>query len=231
MIMVYMNIQHMSTNKNKIIIFGTKDVAELAHWYITNDTNYEVIAFSVNAEFLTEKTFKDLPVVAFENIQDFYHPDEYMFFAPMTGVGMNTKREKIYNSIKNKGYKLFSYISSRATVLTDKIGDNCFILEDNTIQPYVSIGNNVVLWSGNHIGHHSVVGNNVFFTSHVVLSGHCNVGDNCWLGVNSTIRDQISLANKSLVGMGSLITKNTEENGFYMGTPAKKQEKKSYEVY
>ena len=36
---------------------------------------------------------------------------------------------------------------------------------------------------------------------------------------------------KTLIAMGSLITKDTEEDGFYMGSPAKKQEKKSYEVF
>lgn len=87
------------------------------------------------------------------------------------------------------------------------------------------------MWSGNHIGHHSMIKDNVFFTSHIVLSGHCEVKENCWIGVNATIRDYMTIAPKTLIAMGSLITKSTEENGFYMGNPAKKQEKSSIEVY
>ena len=221
--------------KRKLLIFGTKDTAQLAKYYIENDENYNnkytIEAFVVNKQFKDCETFENLPVLEFEDIENKYPPSEYDFFAPMTGVKMNTIRERIYKDVKDKGYKCISYVSSKATVLTQRIGENCFILEDNTIQPFVEIGNNVVLWSGNHIGHHSVIRDNVFFTSHIVLSGHCDVGENSWLGVNATIRDYTTIAPKTLIAMGALVTKSTEEGGFYMGNPAKKQDKTSIEVY
>ena len=229
MIINYTNTQYMSTNK--VIIFGSKDLAELAHYYLTNDSNYEVVAFTVNKEYLTEDTFLGLPLVPFENLESIYPPSEYLFFAPMTGVKMNTVRKNIYEEGKKKGYEYISYVSSKATVCGNKIGENCFILEDNTLQPFTSIGNNVVMWSGNHIGHHGKIEDHVFFTSHVVLSGHCHVKERAWFGVNSTIRDGVVIGEGSLIAMGSLITKNTDGNGFYMGSPAKKQEKSALDVY
>jgi len=216
---------------NKLIIFGDKDLAELANFYINNEKKYEIECFTVHKSFLTKETFCDKPVIPFEDIEKKYSPNEYKIFAPMTGVRMNGIRTNIYQEAKNKGYKFISYISPKCTNFASKIGENCFILEDNTLQPFVEIGNNVVMWSGNHIGHHSVIRDNAFFTSHVVLSGHCDVGENSWFGVNATIRDQIKIGKYSLIAMGSLVTKNTDENGFYMGSPAKKQEKKSTEVY
>ena len=57
---------------------------------------------------------------------------------------MNKNREKKYNLAKKLGYKFASYISSKATLLSDRtMGDNCMILENNTIQPFVKIKNNV----------------------------------------------------------------------------------------
>ena len=229
MIINYTNTQYMSTNK--VIIFGNSDSAELAHYYLTNDSNYEVVAFTVNQEYLTEDTFHNLPVVPFENLESIYFPSEYLFFAPMTGVKMNTVRKNIYEEGKKKGYEYISYVSSKATVCGNTIGENCFILEDNTLQPFTSIGNNVVMWSGNHISHHGKIEDHVFFTSHIVLSGHCHVKERAWLGVNATIRDGVTIGEGSLIAMGSLITKNTDDNGFYMGSPAKKQEKSALEVY
>ena len=229
MIINYTNTQYMSTNK--VIIFGNSDSAELAHYYLTNDSNYEVVAFTVNQEYLTEDTFHNLPVVPFENLESIYFPSEYLFFAPMTGVKMNTVRKNIYEEGKKKGYEYISYVSSKATVCGNTIGENCFILEDNTLQPFTSIGNNVVMWSGNHIGHHGKIEDHVFFTSHIVLSGHCHVKERAWLGVNATIRDGVTIGEGSLIAMGSLITKNADDNGFYMGSPAKKQEKSALEVY
>src|SRR6267378_2027070 len=161
----------------KVIIFGVQDFAQLAHFYLQHDSEHEVVAFSVNEQYLPEeRTFQDLPVVAFENIEQVYPPVEFHFFAPMSPSRMNRLRESVYRQIKAKGYGLISYVSTKATVFPGvPIGDNCFILEDNTIQPFTAIGNNVVLWSGNHIGHHSVIKDHVSFTSHVVLSGHCIV--------------------------------------------------------
>ena len=102
------------------------------------------------------------------------------------------------------------------------LGDNCFILEDNTIQPFTTIGSNVIMWSGNHIGHHSVIRDHVLFTSHVVLSGHCVVEPYCFFGVNSTVRDGLHLAEGTLVAMSAAVTKDTEAWGVYQGLPAKK---------
>jgi acetyltransferase-like isoleucine patch superfamily enzyme len=100
--------------------------------------------------------------------------------------------------------------------------ENCFVLEDNTVQPFVKIGNNVTLWSGNHIGHHSVIGDNTFITSHVVISGGVDVGRNCFIGVNATVHDHVRLADYTLVGAASLINKDTEPYGVYIGIPAEK---------
>jgi len=217
---------------SKVIIFGISDTAELAHFYLTNDSEYEVIAFCLDGEYIKDKTFKGLPVVDFNTVENQFPPKEYKFFAPMTATNMNKDRERVYNIAKDKGYELISYISSKATVFPGTIvGDNCFILEDNTIQPFTTIGNNVVLWSGNHIGHHGAIKDHVFFTSHVVMSGHCIIESHCFLGVNATLRDGLNLAKGTLVAMGASISKNTEEWGVYIGSPAKKTSKPSYEVF
>jgi sugar O-acyltransferase (sialic acid O-acetyltransferase NeuD family) len=208
-----------------VIIFGVQDFAQLAHYYLTNDSPHKVVAFSVNKEYLPpEQTFCGLPVVPFEEIEKIFPPSEFSFFAPLSPRKMNKLREKVYYEIKSKGYKMISYISSRATVLTDKIGENCFILEDNTIQPFMEIGNNCVFWSGNHIGHHGKICDHVMFTSHVVLSGHCIVEPYCFFGVNSTIRDGLKIAEGSLIAMGACVVADTEPWGVYKGNPAKKGE-------
>ncbi len=216
----------------KVIIFGVQDFAQLAKFYLHHDSEHEVVAFSVNEQYLPEtKSFEGLPIVAFENIEQVYPPTEFKFFAPMSPARMNRLRESVYTQIKEKRYEMISYISSRATVFPGaQIGDNCFILEDNTIQPFTSIGNNVVLWSGNHIGHHSVIKDHVSFTSHVVLSGHCVVESFSFFGVNATIRDGVHIAEGSFIAMAAAVTRDTEEWGVYKGNPAQKGETSSKDL-
>ena len=215
----------------KIIIFGVQDFAELAHYYLTNDSEHEVVAFCVDEKYIPEsKTFCDLPVVAFEQVEHEFPPESHQFFAPMSPQRMNRLREEIYYKIKQKNYTLISYISSKATLFDNPIGDNCFILENNTIQPFTTIGNNVILWSGNHIGHHSTIKDHIMFTSQVVMSGHCTIENYCTLGVNATIRDGITIAEGTFVAMAASIIKNTEPWGLYKGNPAVKSEKSTKEL-
>jgi sugar O-acyltransferase (sialic acid O-acetyltransferase NeuD family) len=215
-----------------VIVFGTRDFASLAHYYLRTDSEHKVVAFTVHREFMPEQpVFEGLPIVAFEDLPQAYPPDAYAVFAPMSHAKMNRNREAIFNQFKSLGYAMISYVSSRATCLNDgAIGENCFILEDNTIQPFVRIGNNVVLWSGNHIGHHSQIKDHVFFTSHVVLSGHCTVDSYCFLGVNATIRDQLTLGEGTLVGMGASIMKDTEPWSVYKSDAARPAKVSSFDL-
>ncbi len=206
---------------NKVIIFGLQDFAELAHYYLVHDSKFDVVAFTVNEKYLpVDKMFRNLPVVPFEGLESEYSKDDYYLFAPMSPKGMNKIREKVYLEGKAKGYQFISYISSKASRFGNTIGENCFILEDNTLQPFASIGNNVVMWSGNHIGHHGLIKDHVSFTSHVVLSGHCIVEPYSFFGVNATIRDGLTIAEGTLIGMGACVTKNTKPWSVYVGAPA-----------
>lgn len=197
---------------DKVVIFGIGDNAELAKYYFENDSKYEVVAFTVDKEYETNELFHGLPVVSFENLEEYYSPEEVMLFIAIGYTNMNEIREIKYLDGKKRGYKFANYLSSRANILTDKIGENNFILEDNTIQPYVEIGNNC------------------FITSHVVISGRCIIEDNCFLGVNCTIRDQTRIGYKSLIGAGAWISEDTEEYGVYLADVATKIKKKSTEL-
>ena len=200
----------------KLIIFGIGEQAEMAYYYFTNDSDYKVIGFTVNKEYINENTLFDLPIFEFEKIEDKYPVDQVELFVAIGYSKVNKVRTEKYLEIKNKGYKLASYISSKATILTDKIGDNCFILEDNTVQPFVTLGNNITLWSGNHIGHHTTIKDNCFVTSHVVISGGCEIDENTFIGVNATLRDHIKVGKSNVIGAGALILSDTEDNKVFM---------------
>lgn len=206
----------------KVVVFGVLDTAQLAFFYLTHDTDVEVVAFTVNKEYLPQDgKFLGLPVVEFESLGETYPPTEYLLFAPMTGSKMNKNRQRVYELGKQKGYDFYTYISSKATYFDNEIGENCFILEDNTIQPFVKLGDNVVLWSGNHIGHHSTIGDHVFFTSHVVLSGHCIVGNNAWFGVNATIKNDCEIGEGAFIAMSASVVKNVSPWSIVKGLPGR----------
>ena len=204
-----------------VVIFGTGDIGELAHFYFTHDSPCKIIAFTADEEFIKETSFLGLPVVPFATIEKAYPPDKFDMFVALSYRNVNKVRAEKYYAAKEKGYELVSYVCSRSVYWDDlNVGDNCFIFENQTIQPFVRIGNNVTMWSGNHIGHGSVIGDHCFITSHVVISGHVTVAPYCFLGVNATIRDGITIASECVIGAGATIMKNTVEKGVYIGRPA-----------
>lgn len=204
--------------KKPLVIFGAGDIAQLALYYFNTDSQYEVVAFTVDGVYIKEDVVFGLPIVAFEELTNKYPPNEYHLFIALSYSKLNAIRKEKYLLAKSLGYRLASYISSATTCLTqNEIGDNCFILEDNTIQPFVSIGNNVTLWSGNHIGHHSKVSDHTFIASHAVISGGVNIGQQCFIGVNATLRDHITIGDRCVIGAGALMLSDADSSGVYMG--------------
>lgn len=202
-----------------IVIFGARDTASLAHWYLRTDSDHRVVGFTVHREYLPEGgTFEGLPIVPFEELETHFPPDAVKAFAPMTHRRMNALRKAIFLDLKARRYEFISYVSSRATHFSNSpVGDNCLVLEDATIQPFSSIGSNVVLWSGVHVGHHSVVHDHAFLAPRVVLSGHCTVGQQAFLGIGAIVRDQVTVAEGTLVGMGAVVTRDTQPWSVYKG--------------
>jgi sugar O-acyltransferase (sialic acid O-acetyltransferase NeuD family) len=214
-----------------VVIFGAGDIARLADYYLTEDSPHQVVAFTVDRSFLSADRFLDRPLVPFDEIVLRFPPDRFEMFIALSYARMNATRAERYAAAKTLGYRLVSYVSSRCTFLTkNPIGDNCFILEDNTVQPFVTIGSNVTLWSGNHVGHDSTIGDHCFIASHVVISGHVTIGERSFIGVNATLRDSITIAPQTLVGAGALVMKNTAATGVYIGERAKRFQKSSDDI-
>jgi sugar O-acyltransferase (sialic acid O-acetyltransferase NeuD family) len=204
--------------KKPLVIFGTGDIAQLAHYYFSNDSAYAVAGFTVDAAYLQSAEFAGLPVVAFAEVSARYPAAEYDMFIALSYSNLNELRKAKYLAAKGMGYRLASYVSSRATILNDgAIGDNCFVLEDNTVQPFATIGCNVTLWSGNHVGHHSRIGDHCFVASHVVISGGVEIGESCFIGVNATLRDHIKVGARCVIGAGALVLSDADAEGVYVG--------------
>ena len=198
-----------------IVIFGAGDIAEVADFLFTKTLGRVVAAFTVDNAYLKSDTAFGRPLIGFDQIKERFSPAEHDGFVALSYARMNMVRESKVLAMREAGYALTSYVSPRATVYTDVIGENCLIFEDNTLQPFCRIGNNVTLWSGNHIGHHAVIEDNVFISSHVVVSGGVKVGHHSFIGVNTTIVDHVEIAPFTLLGAGCIVQANTEEEGVY----------------
>jgi sugar O-acyltransferase (sialic acid O-acetyltransferase NeuD family) len=205
-----------------LLIFGSAEIASLARYYFENDSNYRVVAFTVDDDCVNAESFEGLPLVPFSRVSEIYPPDKHEMFVGLSYARLNQLREEKYRQAKESGYRLASYVCSKAATWPDlTIGDNCFILENQTIQPTVRIGDDVMIWSGNHIGHGSEIGDHTYIASHVVISGHCRIGRRCFLGVNATVRDFRTIGDDCFIAMDASVTHNVEAGSVVVGEPGK----------
>jgi sugar O-acyltransferase (sialic acid O-acetyltransferase NeuD family) len=204
----------------KLVIFGTRQIAEVLGWYFTHDSEYQVVAYTVDADYLAESSFQGSPVVAFEEVSRAFPPDDHAMFIALSYAKMNRIRAAKYAAAKAAGYRLASHVSPRASAWEGlPLGDNSFVMEHNVVQPFSRIGSNTILWAGNHIGHHASIGDHCFLASHIVVSGAVRIGDHCFIGVNATLRDGIAVAERCLIGAGALIMADTLAEQVFVAQP------------
>jgi sugar O-acyltransferase (sialic acid O-acetyltransferase NeuD family) len=197
--------------KKPLILVGDSVFAEIAFEFFQFDSEFEVVAFSVERQFLKREELFGRPVVAFEDLGANYSPANHSIFVAIVFTQFNRLRTRLYRESKKMGYGVASYISSAAQIRPHTtIGEHCFICEDAVIQPFTTIGNNVVIWSGNQICHRCNVEDNVFVLPNCIISDGVTVGANSIVGANVTIGSDRAIGKDSYVGPAVFIATDVE---------------------
>jgi len=197
---------------SKVVLFGTGRGADIAYRFLKRDSDHKVCAFAVDRQYLTRDTFHDLPVIAFEEIERRFAPGEYDMLVPLGYQGMNRLRAEKYFAAKQKGYSFISYANSHSYRAEElNIGENCIILDNQSISLDVKIGNNVVMWSSNHIGDLTTVGDHAWLSSHVTIAAEAVVEPYCFVGIGATVGNKVTLGQSTFVGANALVTSDTAE--------------------
>jgi sugar O-acyltransferase (sialic acid O-acetyltransferase NeuD family) len=207
-------------SQRPLIVFGIGELAQLAAYYFKQDAGRKIEAFALDDALVNESAFDSRPVVGLSELVARFPPAEFDAFVAIGYRKLNQARADKCAALRGLGYRLASYVSSRSIVWPDlELGDNCFVMEGNTIQPFVRMGSGVVVCCGNLISHHVVIGDNVFIASHVVVSGGVQIGARAFLGVNSTIKEKVRIGSGVIVGAGALILKNADSDSGYLVHP------------
>ncbi len=204
--------------RQPLVVFGAGQIAEVASWCFDHDSDHEVIAFSVDRQYMKQDSLLGRPVVAFEDLPARYPAHAYRMFVAIAYGKVNRQRADAVARVEQAGYRCANYVSSRAVVNGELSKDsNTFVMELNNLQPFSRLGRNVWLWAGNHIGHHSVIEDHCFVASHVVVSGSVRLGEGSFVGVNATIRDNITVGKRNVIGAGVVLLEDTLDEQVFVG--------------
>ena len=207
---------------NELVIYGSGPFAKLMLYHFTHDSEYEVVAFSLDQQYINNNTFCGLPVIAFESISNHYPASDYGMFVAI-GYSNMRNRPVMFNKAKDKHYQLVNFISNHAIIRENLIlGENNVILSSTDIEPFVTIGNNNVFWTGGILGHNLTIGNHNYISGNCGLGGNCQIGDRCFMGNAAVMVNGLNIADETFMVSGTVILKDTEYAAKYHGNPAKR---------
>jgi acetyltransferase-like isoleucine patch superfamily enzyme len=191
-----------------VVIFGSGPIALTLKVYFETHAADRLVGFTVDRRFCTDAHFADLPLVPWEELEEQFPPDRVKLLGPLSYRGLNDFRRERHLEGKARGYQFASFIHPHSHIYTKEIGENCIILENNVIQPFVKIGSGVIIWSGNHLGHHAIIGDHCFIASQVGLGGMARLGDCCFLAGKVGVESGVEIGQQSFLGTGVIIKDN-----------------------
>lgn len=216
--------------KEKLLIFGISEYSEYLFQTIKKEGIIDVIGFTVDKEHFSTNEYNNLPVFVFEDLP---REVDMSYCGILITVGytrMNQVRKDIYDKCKTLGYKISTYISSRAICDSDSVGEGCIIMPMAYVPPVTTIGICSVINTATILGHTSKIGDFNWFSGSVITGGNVIIGNNCFFGMNSLIKNGLKVANKTMLGAYSYLSEDSKENKFYSGNPAANVKKLNADV-
>ena len=83
-----------------IIIFGPNDLGRLLKFYIDTTDKRNIVAFTVDREYMESESFLGLPVIPFDEIETYFSPDEYEILLAIGNKRMNEIRKNKFFECK-----------------------------------------------------------------------------------------------------------------------------------
>jgi acetyltransferase-like isoleucine patch superfamily enzyme len=113
-----------------------------------------------------------------------------------------------------------------------RLGNNCYVDSYVLSSGNCTLGNNVVMRYRTVMARNVIVEDHVFFTAGVktIFLDHKRqatprpliIRKGCYFGDNCIIMGGITVAERCIIGAGSFVNKDTDPDGVYVGTPARR---------
>ncbi len=216
-----------------VVMVGVELHAKRVHSYLTTDGGRTIAAFAVHRRFLEDGVaheFLGRPLVAFEELNATHPPESHDLCVAVGYRDVNQARARVWQEGLDRGYDHVHYVSRYARCWEPStIGTRgTLIVEDANVQPYATIGDDCWI-SGARIGHDALIGDHCWIGA-AIISGGATIGDFCFIAPGAAIRDGITVAPRTVVGMGAIIKHDTVEGGVYSAQATPAHSLKSWEL-
>lgn len=204
-----------------ICIAGTGGLAReilmcLKDWIEENPQTYSPnICFMEKDEYYSRDTLEGFPIIT----QSKFNPNTHQV---IIGVGSVTLRKKIARDLPAETKYITLIHPSAIITNTTKIGEGSVVMPGVVLSCNVNLGKHTIIDRLATIGHDCRAKDFFHLAPLSVLSGNVFIGEEVFIGTQAAIKENITICKQVLIGMGTIVTKNIDESGTYVGNPAKK---------
>lgn len=190
--------------KSGDIVYGFLDDNLKKGTIIGNNENLKVIG-DFNARFT-------LPII---------HSDLEFIIA----IGDNSRRKEV-SKTNVSSMKYYTAIHPSANIGIDvSIGEGTVVMANACINASTQIGKHCIINTGSVIEHDNHLKDFVHISPNTTLCGTVQVGESTHIGAGTTVKNNVDITSNCIIGAGAVVVKNIEEEGIYIGVPAKLRRK------
>lgn len=197
-----------------------REILDLAYEINKKKVKWKEIFFVVDNKSMD--FVQDTKVLNFEELSNLKSTE----FELIIAVGEPSTRNLLKQKIKEKGYNLATLIHPLAYVGTNTIiGKGTIIQYSSFVSCNVVMGENVYVQPNAGIGHDNIIKDDAVISSLCQLAGHCTIGTGTYLGMNVCVKENITIGDYSIIGMGSMVIRDIPDEVIAIGTPARPMKK------
>lgn len=202
-------------------IIGSGDLGQLIAYHAATDGHYEIAGFFDDYKEKGALAGKYPVLGGVNDVEEAYRNKQ--FDCLMIGIGYKHFAQRMAVFERFQGKIPYGRIvhTSAYTDASSKIGEGAFILPGCILDTNVVIEENVLLNTGCCIAHDSTVRQHTFLSPRVVVAGFVSIGKCCNIGINTTVIDNITIADHVQTGGATVVIRDIQEKGLYVGNPAR----------
>ena len=205
----------------KSVIIGAGTYGEVYLSYL-QECGIEVVAFMDSNHNLYGTEINGVPVVGSEELlrkEEWKRKIDNVYCF----LGKNTIRRKILSTFRDLGYKTPCFIHPSVKIANNvEIAQAVYILPSCTIMPFVNIEDYCMISMGAKVAHHSHLKQGCFLSTGVNFGANIIADQDTYIGIGATIMTGVKrLGNDCLVGAGSVVIRDVDDNAVVAGVPAK----------
>lgn len=207
-------------NKDKIILIGGGGHCKSVIDVIETEGRFDIYGIVDVKEKIGQSIFGYKIIATDEDLERLLAESKF-FFVTIGQIKSSQLRENFYTKLNNLKAKLPVITSPYSTVSKyASIGAGSVIMHRALVNAGVKIGHNCIINSNSIIEHDSQIGDHCHISTSAVVNGDCKIKSGSFIGSNSTISHGVTIMENNIIGAGSVVIRDTERDGTYVGNPA-----------